>query len=337
MTTIYDIAKATGYSAPTISKALNGTGFLSEKTRSKIIQAAKDMGYAPNLSARTLSTKKSNLIGVVFDDPMMNRGFDHPLFSEVLNRFREKVEEAFYDIIFLSRHSSMTYTAHASYRTVDAVAIINPEQGHYDDFKKLAATGMPCVSTNDIIPGICTVLSQNEEIGYLAVKYFLERGHKKIAYLSGPKVKYSISAAERQAGYEKALRENNIEVDDRLIEECESWNQDAGYKGFKKLFEKAPDISAVFAASDILAMGIYRYAEEVGLDIPGKLSVIGVDDDRVSSFLRPGLTTFRQDGISIADMAAEMIMNQLAGMPVPQQVRFSAKLMERDSVIDLTK
>ena len=94
MVTIYDIAEATGYSAPTVSKALNGLGSLSEETRQRILDKAKEMGYEPNSTARTLTTKKSYLIGVVFDDTGMNKGFSHPLFSPVLNRFREKIEAA---------------------------------------------------------------------------------------------------------------------------------------------------------------------------------------------------------------------------------------------------
>ncbi|MBR6296263.1 MAG: LacI family DNA-binding transcriptional regulator [Treponema sp.] len=337
MATIYDIAKATGYSAPTISKALNGTGLLSEKTRNRIIQVAKEMGYAPNLSARTLSTKKSSLIGVVYDDPMMNRYFDHPLFSIILNRFREQVEKSDYDIIFLSGKNAMSYTAHALYRSVDAVAIINPDLDHYADFREMAERSLPCISTNDTIPGICAILSRNYEIGYQATKYFIDRGHRRIAYLSGPNYEFSRAAEERQSGYENCLAENGIPVDSSLIEVCPLWRADSAYEGFSRLIERAPDITAVFVASDSLAVGIYRYAEEKGISLPGQISLIGVDDDKISTYLHPRLTTFRQDGISIADMAAEMLMNQIAGLPVPPEVRFSAKLVERDSVLDLKK
>ncbi len=337
MATIYDIAKATGYSAPTISKALNGTGILSDATRDKIIKVAKEMGYTPNLSARTLSTKKSSLIGVVYDDPMMNRYFDHPLFSIILNRFRDQVEKSDYDIIFLSGKNAMSYTAHALYRTVDAVAIINPDLDHYADFQEMAERRLPCVSTNDTIPGICAVLSRNYEIGYEATRYFIERGHRRIAYLSGPNYEFSRAAEERQKGYEECLCEYGIPVDPDLIERCPLWRTDSGYEGFSNLIERAPDITAVFVASDSLAVGLYRYAEEKGISLPEKISLIGVDDDKSSSFLHPGLTTFRQDGIAIADMACEMLMNQIAGLPVPSEVRFPAKLVERNSVLDLTK
>ena len=104
MTTIYDIAKATGYSAPTVSRALTGTGHLTEATRNKIINAASEMGYEPNSMARGLTTKRTNLIGIIYDDVQMARGFAHPLFSGVLNTFRELVENQGYDIIFLSRY-----------------------------------------------------------------------------------------------------------------------------------------------------------------------------------------------------------------------------------------
>ena len=87
MVTIYDIALKTGYSAPTVSKALNKTGGLSNSTRKKILDAAKELGYRPNMTARALTTKKSFLIGVIYEDADMQRGFDHPLFGTILNKF----------------------------------------------------------------------------------------------------------------------------------------------------------------------------------------------------------------------------------------------------------
>ena len=125
MITIYDVAKVTGYSAPTISKALNGTGKLNQATRAKIIKAAKDMGYEFNMAAKTLATKKSNLIGVVYEDNKMRTGFDHPLFGGVMNWLRDELEAAGYDIVFLSRSVQINYLDHAKLRSVDGVAIIN--------------------------------------------------------------------------------------------------------------------------------------------------------------------------------------------------------------------
>ena len=101
--TIYDLAKITGYSAPTVSKALNGTGKLSEETRLKILEAAKKANYNANMAARALTTKRTKLIGIILEDVTQMGGFEHPLFGGVLNRFRSEMDIAGYDIIFLSK------------------------------------------------------------------------------------------------------------------------------------------------------------------------------------------------------------------------------------------
>lgn len=336
MVTIYDIAKVTGHSAPTVSKALTGTGTLSAKTREKIVAVAKEMGYEPNIAARTLSTKKSNLIGVIYDDTGMNRGFAHPLFSVVLNRFREQIEVAGYDIIFLSRHFKMTYYSHAQYRNVDGIIIINPATDNKEEFKDFIDNNIPIVSTNSIIKGISTVLTDNEIGGYRAAEYFIKKGHKKIAYLSAPVNEISFAAAERFEGFKRALKDYNIEFDENLYEQSKLWNLDGGYDAFHKLVERTRDFTAIFAATDLMAHGILKYCREKGISIPNDISIIGFDNDVASSLSEPGITTFEQDGVQIADFAAEILFQQIIGMPTGEMARFAPKFIERDSVKDLS-
>lgn len=332
MVTIYDIARETGNSAPTISKALNGSGSLSEKTRNKIIETAKRMGYEPNMTARALATKKSRLIGVVYDDTGMNRGFSHPLFSVVLNRFREQVEHAGFDIMFLSRHFKMSYCAHALFRSVDGIVIINPAEYIEDAFKDIIKRNIPCVSTNAIIDGICTVLTENEKSGYEAAEYLIKKGHKKIAFLSGPQTSLSYAGLERLNGFKNAFKDYNIPFDENLYEECQFWHTNSGYEGFERLYNRTQDFTAVFACSDTIAYGVMNFAEKHGLKIPDDFSLIGFDNDSGSEFSHPHLTTFQHDEIKIADMAAEMLFQQIAGIPVPDIVRFPATFIERESV-----
>ena len=333
MVTIYDIARATGYSAPTVSRALTGTGKLTEETRKKIIAAANEMGYEPNSIARSLSTKRTNLIGIIYDDVQMSRGFTHPLFSGVLNTFRETVEKQGYDIIFLSRHFKMSYLAHARYRAVEGVAIINPETGQYDNYEDFAASDIPCVSTSAIIPGICSVLSKNEEAGYTAAKYLVAMGHKKIAYLSGPYDSYSTSALERYKGFSRGLEECGQKIDESYFEKCDTWADTSGRAGFARLYERHSDITAVFSSSDLLARGIIQYANENNISLPDDLSVIGFDDDSASSFITPSLTTFRQKSADIAKMASELLINAINGKPIKEDlVRIPADFIVRNSV-----
>ncbi len=335
MVTIYDIAKITGHSAPTVSKALNGQGTLSEKTRKLITDTAKKMGYEPNITARTLTTKKSNLIGVIYDDTGMNRGFAHPLFSVLLNRFREQVESAGYDLVFLSRYSKMSYYAHARYRSVDGVIIINPATGNISEFQEFIDENLPRISTNSIFPGICTIISDNEKAGYLAAEYFIKKGHKKIAYLCAPRRDISTAPQERLVGFKRALTDYNISFDENLFEESEFWESKGGYKAFKNLYSRTQDFTAVFCVTDTLAFGLYEAARDLGLKIPDDISVIGFDDDFSDSLIYPPLTSFHQDAIKIADLACEMMMQQIAEIPVPDSIRCEVELKERGSVKDL--
>lgn len=336
MVTIYDIAKATGYSAPTVSKALNGSGSLSEKTRAKIVETATKMGYEPNFIARSLTTKKSNLIGVVYDDTGMNRGFANPLFTVVLTRFRECIEKAGYDIVFLSRHFKMSYFAHANYRCVDGVIIINPATNSDEDFREFATSNLPRISTNSIINGICTVITDNEKGAYEAAEYLIKKGHKKIAFLSAPRNGVSSAPIERWNGFIKALNDYKIPFDQELFEESEQWDKDGGRQAFERIYNRRKDFTAVFAVTDQLAFGIYDYASKNNLSIPGDISVVGFDDDKAAKYVNPPLTTFHQDAEKIAEISADMILKQIEKKEVPSAIRCEAQFVERQSVRSLS-
>ena len=329
MVTIYDIASATGYSAPTVSRALNGLGSLSEETRQKILDKAKELGYEPNITARTLTTKKSYLIGVIYDDTGMNMGFAHPLFSPVLTRFREKVEAAGYDLIFLSRHFNMTYFSHANFRCIDGVIIINPATHTPADFDDFIKTNLPRVSTNSIFDGICTVITANENGGYVAAEYLVKHGHKKIAYISGPVDGISAAPNERYEGFKTALNYYNL-FDESLYEISSGWDSKSGAEAFARLIKRRKDITAVFVTNDQIAYGIYEYAREHNIRIPEDISVVGFDDDLTSEYI--GLTTFRQNALEIADIAAQMMLDQIDGKEVPPIIRSYPQLIERKSV-----
>jgi LacI family transcriptional regulator len=329
MVTIYDIAEATGYSAPTVSKALNGQGSLSEETRQRILDKAKELGYEPNITARTLTTKKSHLIGVIYDDTGMNMGFAHPLFSPVLTRFREKIEAAGYDIIFLSRHFNMTYFSHANFRCIDGVIIINPATNTPADFQDFIKTDLPRVSTNSVFEGIPTVITENVQSGYDAAEYLVKHGHKKIAYISAPVNGISTAPDERFEGFKSALEHYQL-YDESLYELSADWTKECGVEAFGRLIKRRKDITAVFVTNDQLAFGVYEYAKKHGIRIPEDISVIGFDDEIASEYL--GLTTFCQSTTEIADIASQLMLDQIDGKQVPPLIRCRAEIVERESV-----
>lgn len=333
MVTIYDIAKKTGFSPPTVSKALNGTGGLSSATRALILQVAHEMGYTPNMTARSLSTSRSQLIGVIYEDYYMLKGFKHPLFSDILNSFRKIIESAGYDLLFLSRTlgaRQMTYLEHCDYRNVDGILIMNPVPGD-EEVGKLIGCGRPCVSANEPIPGICTVVTENIEGAKEAVQYLVDLGHRKIAYVSGPQRISAPAAGERLKGYQVSLEKNGIAFDQGLVEEGLFWHTEAGYEAAKRLLSRRRDFTAIFASNDTLACGVMKALKEAGLAVPHDVSLIGFDGDEMDEYLNPRLTTMWQNCEVIGTTTADLLLKKLAGVPVPEIIHVPAKLIERDS------
>lgn len=334
MVTIYDIALKTGYSAPTVSKALNKTGGLSNSTRKKILDAAKELGYRPNMTARALTTKKSFLIGVIYEDADMQRGFDHPLFGKILNKFRECLEFAGYDLLFISHAligEKKSYVEHCYHRNVDAVGIINPLSAD-NEIMELAESDIPCVSTNFIIPGVSTVVTANVDAGYKAASCFIKNGHKKIAYIGGTYSQYNMAAIDRLEGLKKAFKDFGLKYDESYVKFCHKWSRAESHDAMKELLERHDDITAVFVANDNMAVGAMEYVKSIGKRIPDDISFIGFDDEMISEFYSPPLTTFRQDIKTIGELSAEILMNRLVGIPVGECVRVPAIFIKRNSV-----
>ena len=333
MITIYDLAKQTGFSAPTISKALNGNGKLNDKTRQTIQDAAKKAGYTANMAAKSLSTKHSRIIGVIMEDVAMKRGFEHPLFGGLLNKFRHEIEMAGYDLLFLSKHfnDGMSYIDHCRYRDVEGILIVNPIDDD-PEMQTLASCGIPCVSTNEFIPGVCTVVTDNEDAGRNAARIFFDSGHEKIGFLGAPFRENSPAALERYKGFKSEFESFGLNFDEQYLEVCDAWWDQAGYDGMKKLYERCPDLTAVFVVCDALAFGAMKYLLEIGKHIPDDISIIGFDDDTTVLKAAPTLCTFRQDRDKIAQLASEVLLQEIAGVPRPEVVRVPAQYVSRSSV-----
>lgn len=334
MITIYDIAKKTGYSATTISKALSGTGTISEKTRAYIREVANEMGYYPNQTARTLSTKQSNLIGVIFEDRYMKKGFSHPLFSYILNSFQEELEEEGYDLIFLSNKIAGikgSYLQHSKYRNVDGILIVTSAHDT-NQMTQIAESDIPAVSVNDFIDGISTVVSANLAGAETIMEYVCSLGHKRIAYISGPINNYSKAAEERKEGYINCHNRHGMEVDPQLIEDANFWYPDAGYAAMNRLLDRTNDFTAVFASNDTLAAGVVRAITERGLRIPEDLTVVGFDGDELSGSLNPPLTTMKQNAFEIGRTAAKLLLQKIKNNDKTAEIiRIPVGLIERSS------
>lgn len=179
---------------------------------------------------------------------------------------------------------------------------------------------------------MCTIVSENRESGYCAAKKLIEAGHRKIGFLGAPSRKSSPASEERFEGFKSCCDDFGIQFEEQNREDCEYWYESAGYEGMKKLYAKSPDITAVFVVCDALAFGAMSYLTEVGKSVPDDISIIGFDDDIVDVQKNLFLTTFRQNREKIAELSAEILLQVIAGLPVPGIVRVPTEFIERKSV-----
>jgi LacI family transcriptional regulator len=337
MVTIYDISKQTGFSPPTVSKALTGAGTISLKTRNHIIATAREMGYEPNLAARTLRTKRSRLIGILNKTLYRENNFGSPFLSPVLGSFKESMAAEDYDLLYLSDTLETPggyRSTGTNYRHIDGMIIISIESASDGELKALSASAMPCVAVNDTISGIPMVFTDNRKGGRAAVQHLIDIGRRRIAYISGPISRFSLAAEERRQGYRDCLLRNNIAFDKKLIVSAETWHALDGYKACWELLARKVPFDAIFAACNHLAFGAIRYLYEQGFKVPEDIAVIGFDDgDGLEAYITPSLSTMRQDAARIGKTAAEMLLRKLGGEKTEKRILIPAELIPRESTV----
>lgn len=337
MVTIYDISKQTGFSPPTVSKALTDTGTISAKTRKQIIAVAREMGYEPNLTARNLRTRRTRLIGILNETLYRRNFFLSPFFSDLLGSFKEFIETEGYDLLLLSDASKMEREFHFlgnRYRQIDGMLILYMKESSEQQFHRFISDNKPCVSVNDTFPGISLVVTGNQEGGRIAVQHLIDLGHRRIAYLAGPITRNALAAEERRQGYRGCLVQNGITPEAALEVASETWFPQGGYEACRELLNRDVPFSALFVASNHLAIGAMRYLHERGRRVPGDVAVIGFDDgDGLDAYITPSLSTMRQDQVRIGRTAAELLLRKLKGETTEDLILIPAELIPRETTI----
>ncbi|TMW70929.1 LacI family DNA-binding transcriptional regulator [Alteribacter natronophilus] len=331
MATIYDIAKKTGYSITTVSKALNNYTDVGEKTKKKILEAVEEMGYYPNSIARSLTTKKSWAIGVIFVEDL-KIGMNHPFFSAVIEAFKKQVEAQGYDIIFLSRNiggEEKSYLDHALHRGVDGVIVVCSNYKD-EETEKLIKSPLPTVVVDLHSDESSVVYSDNYDGSVLAVKHLYELGHRRIAHIQG--IQRTHAGTERMRGYRDTLQELKLDAPDEYVADGGFFSYEGGYEAMKELLSLDNRPTAVYAAGDNMALGALKACREMNVAVPDDVSVVGFDDIEVAKHVTPALTTIRQDTDMIGIKASELLVNQInSGSKEGQAVKVPVELIERES------
>nr|WP_041808123.1 LacI family DNA-binding transcriptional regulator [Evansella cellulosilytica] len=310
MTTIYDVAKKTGFSITTVSRALNNYPDVNEKTKKKILEAVEEMGYFPNSIARSLTTKKSFTFGVIFVENL-GVGIKHPFFSGVIEGFKIRAEKFGYDLIFLNRYignEEKSYIDHANYRGVDGIIVVC---SNYEDPEvvKLIESPLPSVVIDIHSNKTNVIYSNNCYGGELVIDHLYSLGHRKIAHIAGFDDTYT--GQERLKGYKLGLEKYSLGINESYIVNGGYFSYEGGYQAMNELLKLEELPTAVFVSGDSMAFGAIKAIKNAGLRVPDDISIVGFDDIELAQHITPALTTIRQDADLMGKKAADLLINHI--------------------------
>ncbi|MFC5286379.1 LacI family DNA-binding transcriptional regulator [Actinokineospora guangxiensis] len=324
-----DVARLAGVSHQTVSRVLNGHPSVREQTRLRVRAAVEELGYRPNRAARALVTGRSQLIGVVaqnstlYGPASLLAAFELAAaaagFAVSVRRVRE-----------LDRSSISAAVEHHRDQRVAGIVAIAPTASANDALADVPA-GVPLVIVDgDPERGAPLVTVDQEAGAYAATKHLLDAGHSTVWHVSGPADWFD--AAGRVRGWRTALTEAGAEIPPLAAAD---WSAAAGYQAGQML-ARMPEVTAVFAANDHLALGILRAMSERGRSVPGEVSVVGFDDVPEAAYFIPPLTTVRPDFDAVATETLALLLAQISdgGHPGGEVLRrtISPTLVERASV-----
>jgi DNA-binding LacI/PurR family transcriptional regulator len=326
--TVYDVAKKAKVSIATVSRVLNSSGKVNEATRERVLSAIDSLGFVPKAEAAARARKASGRIGVLA--PF----FTYPSFVERLQGVASSLTDSPYELVVYSVDSSArrdTYLSSlAVTRRLDGLIVMALP---FDDAMahRLMAHNLETVLVEAGRPQFSSVEIDDEGGGRLAAEYLLEKGHRRCAFVGDKDLPdYAIHPSEwRLGGYRKALQDAGVPLTDDYIALAPHGLEQARQLTHRLLDLPEPP-TAIFAPSDMQAMGILKGARERGLSVPDQLAVIGFDDLEMSDYI--GLTTVRQPLKESGRVAVELLLARLADHARPvQHVRLPLTIIKRQT------
>jgi len=320
------VAKLAGVSVATVSKTLNNYREVSDDTKAKIMKIVDELGYIQNSSARALSTKRSNLIGIVYSEHL-HIGLEHYFFSGVLEAFKKEVENAGYDVVFINGRD-IGYLKKCRVRGVDGVFVVTADTSD-KGLADLFNADIPCVTTDTPWNKIPLVYSDNVQSSINAVKYLHSLNHTRIAHIAGPQE--SIAGRERLDGYRQGMMEENLPYDSNMIAYANEYDTASGYRAMETLLANPNPPTAVYVMCDLSAVGAIRAIRDAGMRAGRDISIMGFDDIQLAAHTVPPLTTLHQDRASIGHALALTLIKLINKEEVELVTKIPCKIIERES------
>lgn len=330
---IKTIASIAGVSVATVSKIINNYPDISEETRQRVLKIMEETGYRPSSSAKTLATKKSNLVGVVFAGKL-NVDFSHPFFVEVINAFKKQIGLLGYDLLFFSNEKFLDrgedYLARSKYFQVDGCIIIAGDEVERSVFD-LDASPIPCIGVDIELtgPSSCYIMSDNRKISSKVVEHFYMNGYRDMGFIGIERP--SLVMQQREEAFYSSLKQFSIDSRPEWKAYSKGYAAEEGYAAAKQMIAQGQLPRAVFAVTDLLAFGAMRAFKEAGLRVPEDVAIVGCDDIEACRYTDPPLTTVKQDTDKIGRLAAMVLFDLMNKQMDNQCIKVEPELVVRES------
>jgi LacI family transcriptional regulator, galactose operon repressor len=315
MSTIREVAERAGVSTMTVSRVINNSGHISREARERVEAAIAEMGYVPNALARSLRFKQTKTLALVLSD------ITNPFFTTIARGVEDVANRHGFNVIFCNTDESETKQAEylniLAQKQVDGVLWV-PARSTDAPINLVQRRGVPTVVLDRRVPDslVDGVRCDSEQGAYELVRLMIRLGHSRIAILNGPPE--VSTAADRAAGYRRALTEAGLAIDPALILH-DRFTQDAGCLMTQQALAVIPRPTALFAANNFIAIGAYRALQDAGLRVPEDMALVAFDDLPPALVLEPFLTVAAQPAYEMGRCATELLLARLMGNAPPNR------------------
>lgn len=334
-TTLKEIAEILGISITTASKALQNKPDVSKKTIEKVLALAEELNYKPNSFAVNLRTKESKTIGLIIPEVV------HHFFSNVIKGIIAEAEKNGYLVIILQSNESLELEKKQVEllinKRVDGIIMSLSNESNNDfHIKEILRKEIPFVQFDKIsklIPS-SKVIINDQKAAMEAVQHLIDKGCKKIAHIRG--LENPQNSIDRFIGYKKALEKNGIPYDSKLVYTCKSITFEQGVEFAKQIVEENLEIDGIFIITDLVAIGVLAHFNEIGIQVPNQIAIIGFSNWFVSQVITPKLSTVDQPNYDMGVAAFTLLLEEMIcrkkGHPfLPRTIELETCIIERES------